>query len=211
MKRSNFYKFLSSVYNSPPTEELVSILYTDDVMNTLSMLDGKIKEYLKGPIEPYSLIVQDFHDLFMVPGEKYCTPYEAVYADKRFIGDTIVGNLLMGPSTVAVQKFFKRVGFEVSKDYKELYDYIGLELEFMALLCEKEENTIDNTPHAISSILKMEMEFVSDHLSKWIPAFTEKLISNAQTNFYKSIGLITNAFIYDEAMYLTDIMAGIEV
>lgn len=197
MRRSDFYKFLSSVYNAPPTEELVTLLYSAGTVNSLLLLCKEAKDYLKS-CGPYSEIVQDFHDLMMVPGWKYCTPYEAVYIDTRIVGDKIASNLLMGPSTTAVQKFYQKAGFEISNQYKELPDYIGLELEFMAMLCADEENSDEFA----QSFLMLQGQFLTEHISRWIKPFCNKLKLNAQTNVYKAIALITDSFIEDELLYL---------
>lgn len=200
MKRSDFYKFLSSVYNAPPTEELVTLLYSAETVNSLLLLCNEAEDYLKSH-EPYSEIVQDFHDLMTVPGKKYCTPYEAVYVDTRVVGDKAIGNLLMGPSTIAVQKFYQKAGYEISNQYKELPDYIGLELEFMAMLCVDEENSDESA----QSFLILQRQFLTEHLCRWITPFCNKLKSNAQTNVYKAIALITNSFIKDELLYLNGV------
>ncbi len=140
--RAGAYEVLAALYSRPPTEELVAGLLKLAPSPALDALsDGPAAECLRryalacGGEPDMAALRQEFDDLFVVPLGRYVTPYEAVYRDQRLVGERVVGGLLMGPSTVAVLSDYRAGGVEVAPDCGELPDHIGIELNFMAILC----------------------------------------------------------------------------
>lgn len=207
--RRNFYKFLASVYLEAPSHEFINaILDPSFLQGLIETFGNSNSEYLlnfsnsRGTAAPcpyYEAVKQDYMDLFRVPLSKYVTPYESVYRDKRIVAGKEVGRLLMGESTLAVKKIYNKAGLEISKDFAELPDHLGTELYFLYHLCEMEKNAWEREEKEEAlRLLGIERDFLNDHLSKWISDVCDDIIEKAETDFYKGIATITNAFIFED-------------
>jgi len=196
--RGGIYRFLSSLYLKPPSEEMLRKI-RNGLEEVGSLFPSSI-EHFKVFFNEYDgdvkRVGQDFMDLFMVPTEKYVTPYEAVYMDKRVINDQVVSGLLIGSSTVSVKRTYEKMGMGLSSECKELPDYIGLELEFMSHLCGEEKKAEEEgNPHRTEFLLSAEREFLQDHLGKWVPMLCERVFEKAETGFFKGVAQLTREFI----------------
>jgi anaerobic sulfite reductase subunit A len=90
-------------------------------------------------------------------------------------------------------------GWEPSKDmFRIMNDHIGLEFEFMAILCEEQilaYNT-DN-PDRVKRSVKEQKEFLETHL-KWVGFFCLDVNRFSQTGFYQGVARVTDAFMTQE-------------
>jgi thiosulfate reductase/polysulfide reductase chain A len=80
---------------------------------------------------------------------------------------------------------FRKAGVHKSEDYKDLDDYIAVELEFVRYLLEK-----GDTDAAAN--------FINNHLLNWIPEFHAALYNAAALNLYKGISAFTLSFLFHE-------------
>ncbi|NIN51941.1 MAG: hypothetical protein GTN80_06455 [Nitrososphaeria archaeon] len=148
----------------------------------------RFKENFRGNEDDYETLIQEYYNLFKIPGGKYVPPYESVYTDKK--------GLIMGPSTVATKKFYARAGVEVSNEYKDLPDHIGLEQRFVSHLCDKELKCwIKGDAKGAMTLLALQREFLNDHLMKWISEFRKKVEESTKNDFYKGITRLTEDLI----------------
>jgi TorA maturation chaperone TorD len=206
--RARAYEVLATLYLNPPTEQLVDGLLklsTSPVM--ADPFGGPATECLRRCAAAHrgelDALRQEFDDLFVVPLGRYVTPYEAVYRDQRVVGDTVVGGLLMGASTVAVMSEYRAAGVEVSSACGELPDHIGVELSFMAFLCAHEEQSWNAGEHeGARSLLHRQKRFLGQHLLQWAPALSSRIIQVAQSDFYRAIALLTEDFLRADAAIL---------
>lgn len=196
--RSGIYRFLSSLYLEPPSEGILGKIR--EGLGELGSLFPSSIEHFKFFFNEHNgdvkRVRQDFMDLFMVPTERYVTPYEAVYTDKRIVNDQVVLGLLVGSSAVSVKRTYEKMGMELSSECKELPDYIGLELEFMSHLCRKEKKAEEKgNRDRVKFLLSIEREFLRDHLGKWVPMLCERVFEKAETGFFKGVAQLTKEFI----------------
>ncbi len=196
--KEGIYSFLSSVFNSSPQEKHISLLNDEDIIDVLHQLSPESVPYLKPPAR-VDLIRQDFNDLFMVPGEKYVTPYESVYVDENRADGLPGKKLLMGPSAVDVKKFYKKAGFKLSQKNIELPDFAGTEIEFVATLLREERAYLENDKlEEAYSLDKSRMEFLKLHLGRWIEQLCDRIFKNAESDFYKGIALLAKRFVLQD-------------
>ncbi|MBI2191661.1 MAG: molecular chaperone TorD family protein [Planctomycetes bacterium] len=145
---------------------------------------------------PEDVLRQDFHDLFMVPGGKYVTPYESIYHDAPIEANGRTKARTFGPSTQVVREFYRRVGLRIAANYTELPDYVGLELACMEYLCRREAH---EESEAVSRIGAMERVLLQDHLVVWIPGLVKNIHEKAGTAYYKAKATVTLSWIQQEA------------
>lgn len=168
-ERKNTYLFLSSLFLSPPNKELVE--KAKEIGEEL-----KIEE-LKNSEDNLIKLEIEFHNLFVVPNEKYVRPFESVYVDG-----------MMGQKTmIKVKKFYEEQGI---KSYG-IADNVGVELQFMALLCDKDK--------------ELQKKFFNEHLINWISNLCDEIIKSAEGNFYKGVAILTKNFLDFERRELNEI------
>ena len=133
----------------------------------------------------------EYTRLFLGP-DKHISPHEAVH-HQRDDGDWGVH---WGGSTVDVKKFIETTGLEYKQEYSGMPDHISVELEFMKEAAGREAQAIEEKDwEGALYCQKMEKKFICDHLIKWIPAFCDKIISQAEISFYGDLADVTKDFI----------------
>jgi TorA maturation chaperone TorD len=202
--RAAVYELLAALYLSPPSPELVA-----GILRTASgegWSDGPGAEHLRRFAAGYDgnaeTLHQEFDDLFVVPLGRYVTPYEAVYRDERIVGESRVGGLLMGPSTLGVLSAYREGGVGVPPECGELPDHIGIELSFMARLCAREREAFEaGDERAAAGLRSQQVQFLQTHLLHWLPALSERIVRSAESDFYRGIALLTEELVRADAVF----------
>ncbi len=203
--RANMYRFLSAAFLEVPSAAVVAPLLADGFADGLEEMFGAgvaddLRQFVQGFQGDYAALDQEFQDLFMVPLGRYVTPYEAVYRDEREVGDTRVGGLLMGPSTLAVKQLYREAGAAISEDFKDLPDHVGLELACMEFLCKAEAQAWDREDLAgVHRVQGFQKRLLQDHLLQWVPALCARIRERASGPFYRGIAHVTQAYLKQEA------------
>ena len=194
--RRAVYAFLSSAFAQPPTREGLAALRSGAFLQPAGELLGEatvlpLQEYAKAVelvAELERQAQQEFMSLFKVPGGQYITPYESVFRDTRDVAGEQVKGLLMGPSAVDVQKWYKLAALDISDEYKDLPDHICLELNYIAHLCSKEREFTDaEDDPRLTRTLEMERDFLAAHVVSWIDALRNKLYEKSQHAYFRAI------------------------
>ncbi len=139
-------------------------------------------------------VAADYAKTFLAAGEATgvaAFPYESIYANKK--------HEIGGRTEQEVLALYVLHGWEPSKDmFHTMNDHIGLELEFMAVLCEEEllACQTDNADRVAMS-RRDQNEFLCTHL-KWAGAFCMDISKYAQSEFYQAVGKLTNVFLEQE-------------
>ncbi|MDD4172442.1 MAG: molecular chaperone TorD family protein [Syntrophomonas sp.] len=94
-------------------------------------------------------------------------------------GDAII----MGPSDNRVRQFYSHYGVECDQ-LQVPADHIMVELEFMAIMAEKFEETGDAFYFAAMQ------EMMNQHLEHWVLIFLKNIEKNARTNFYRDLAAV---------------------
>ena len=196
-QRSSIYGFLARVYRKELTSEMLAQIKAPRFKEVLSDLEVKLGDefFSVSDKELIENLAVEYTRLFLGPG-RHISPHESVQYE-RDDGDW--GNL-WGASTVEVKKFVESLGLKYKESDTSIPDHISVELELMQKIIEKEKQawSMKNVKDALH-YLKIEKMFMEDHLSKWIPQFTDKIINEAEISFYREMAKITAKFVDIEA------------
>jgi DMSO reductase family type II enzyme chaperone len=142
-------------------------------------------------VEYTGLFITGFHNIF-------CPPYESLYKES--------GRRLMGESTIAVKRVYRRFKLGVSRQFKDLPDHIGCELEFMYFLSLNESKLeAGGRDQERDLCIRCEKEFLEDHMLRWVPDFVECLERNSSSEFFIHLSRFTKEFITEDAKCLSGI------
>lgn len=203
-ERGRTYGFLSSLFLKPPADPVVSMIKSGDILAAFQS-----GEESKGYAELVRFVkeaaaIADLKDeleaehtsLFVLPSG--VIPHEAAYLDKE--------KRLGARVTIAVRQFYERAGADVLDTCIEMPDHMGMELEFMGLLCKLEKGLREGSDQsALEGCIKSQKNFLDEHLSKWVYQCCEKIIGKATYGFYKAIAHFTIDFMKREEEYVSDL------
>jgi TorA maturation chaperone TorD len=140
---------------------------------------------------PDDLLV-DYTRLFLGPSQVMAKPYGSAWLD------TLA--LMMGDSTLAVTDLYREGGFELSGTFQELPDHIAAELEFLYLLTFRENRARrDGDVETLRATAELKRRFLGQHLGAWIGPFSAAVKAGAETDFYRALADLTEAFVRREA------------
>lgn len=151
-----------------PTPELVE-----------AVADGALDGVVPG-VDTASLdaLRREYTRLFIGPGEMACPPYESVHRDGE---DENATGPVLGPSTDAVERWYREYGLATSPDWSEMPDHVAAELEFVAYLLD-----VDETAAA---------QFLDEHPRAWLPAFLDDVAAATRQPFYASLAETTRTVV----------------
>lgn len=120
-------------------------------------------------------------------------PYESVYTSPE--------GLVMQDAFEQVQGIMRNHGL-ASSAHDIPADHIGLELEFMGVLCEEAAEALKkNDEAAVEKSFDEQQQFLQTHLLNWVPGFVADINKTGMTPFYKHAGNLTGAFLEMEKQY----------
>jgi TorA maturation chaperone TorD len=159
------------------------------VSSKAAVLEGKERKKL------LTDLAIEFASLFVNPGQQMgrerVLPWESGYFTTP--------PRMYGPPYHEVIEAYRMVGFEKPKEYSEPEDHIAMELEFMAHLARLTTASIDNGKADFAlGYLKLQKEFLKDHLLRWVGKFSDKLMKNSEkreVDFYYALGMMLESFI----------------
>lgn len=199
--RRDFYGFLARAYLKEPSEDMVGGLCDLGLLADLEESFGKetvlpLRRFQPSFDGDCKKVRLDFHALFKAPVKRYVAPYESVHVDGRKVDGREEDGLLMGPSHRQVLSFYKKAGFSLSPESGELADYIGNELEFLSRLCDEEVQACSKGDEELARRCRaVQLEFLEQHLGKWVQSLAERTRRKAITGLYKGIARLTSAFV----------------
>jgi TorA maturation chaperone TorD len=190
--RSNIYGFLSSLFREEITAERIRQINDPAIKEVLSEMGIQYEIFSqKDQDQLLEDLAVEYARLFLGP-DKHISPHEAVH-HQRDDGDW---GTHWGASTVDVKKFIESTGLEYKQEYSGMPDHISVELDFMKEAAGREAQAIEEKDwEGALYCQKMEKKFICDHLIKWIPAFCDKIITQAEISFYGDLADVTKKFI----------------
>ena len=140
----------------------------------------------------------DFTSLFLM----HLVPYESFYTrDDQMIesgGDNPVLNL------------YNELEFTVELDKARVVspDHIGVELEFMYMLCVASLKAFnDDDKDALCELYQVQRAFLKEHLLEWTPLFLINAKRESRTPLYHDGAELTLEFILSDFEYVTEKLA----
>ncbi|MDS9472713.1 molecular chaperone [Sporosarcina pasteurii] len=213
--RQFIYDILARFFVEEPSKEYLTYFVENELVNIFPFVEESkgieeaiedIKAYLKEHDvihndDDYENLHWDYTKMFIGPLELTAPPWESVYVRKD--------RLLFQENTVAVQRKYEEFGFVIRDQNLEAEDHVGFELNFMFHLNELCIETIEKAePHAISYLsylIDQQEKFLENHLLAFIPAFSEKVIENADTQFFKGMAKLLDAYLKLDQAILREI------
>ena len=187
--RKHFYQLLQVLFYQPLTELTLAQLKEQGNLHDLQdMGQGGQLLYpflMKATGSDLLKAKEDFNQLFVGPGSILAPPWESVYRSRE--------HLLFDKTTHQVRKQYHDFGLQFIQENNEPDDHLIIELEFMMHLndlCLNEDHH-----NRLAELLPKQIYFLDEHLSQWIPLFTEKIMKSAQTDLYKGAGMLLNDFL----------------
>jgi len=212
--RRNIYAFLSRMYEKEISVDFLKELSTrDSPIFRIGRSEGLDEGFRKGfglmsgylNLSGRDLnrvwleLAADYASLFLGVKKKPPHPSESVY--------TSGGHYKFQESRDQVLKAYLEAGVDRVKEFTEPEDHIALELQFMEYLCRKTIEALErNERGEAKKYLKIQRDFVNDHLAKWIPQFTQDILESADVDFYKGVAYVTRAFIEAEREAIPDLI-----
>lgn len=190
--RATIYRLLSACFYQPEdcfiTDDLFGQLTT-----ALNSVDSTLEELAKNMEAAFCQLKQeqllgDYSRLFLGPFEILAKPYGSVYLD----GEKVV----MGDSTMNAKACYREADFDVADNFREMPDHIAVELEFLYLLCFKQNEALaaDNRLD-LMRWQEIETVFLRNHLGRWAGDFCGKVRKHAETDFYRLLAKLTDKYL----------------
>jgi len=102
--------------------------------------------------------------------------------------------------TLDIRNMYAESGIVFNKLHLEQDDHISIELEFMAILGERMSDDI-RVRTSQQTLIETQIQFLEQHIMKWVPSLAEILCNQARTPIYRILGFILKEFLpYDTAM-----------
>ncbi len=183
-ERADAYKLLAECYYLPD-ETLLKTL--EDFGKTYG---GFFSQVVRNAPKPDDLERHkvDYSRLFLGPFKLLAPPYGAVYLEN---------GKFMSYSTLVVRDLYEQEGLDIV--LKDSPDHISVELEFMYFLALKETKARENSDlEEATRLYDKQTSFLQIHLGRWIRPFAHNIEKNAQTEFYKALGLATKNFVLED-------------
>lgn len=221
--RSNLYGLLSSVYLQIPDRRILGLHWdsavkllgfpqvgttrfqegTEDALkeieNGLRLINAYISKEDHAFEKDLSNLSKDWTRLFRgVDKGGPLPPYESLYR---------TGNIQEKPAQ-DIHRLFSKMGVHVPEEWHQPPDYIGVELDFMRLLCEKEREAWEKPgSDSVLEVVEIEESFLENHLSLWIFIFCEKMMEQAREDFYQGIARLTKGLVEYDRTHLRNIIS----
>jgi TorA maturation chaperone TorD len=198
LARADIYRLLSACYYQPEESFLEEEVFSQ-LKTALS------KAHTSGVIEASGLddsfrasgveaLLLDYSRLFLGPFSILAKPYGSVYLD----GEKVV----MGDSTMQALELYREGGFDVAEDFREMPDHIAVELEFLYLLSFRISQVSDDEEQ--TRLVALKHRFLENHLGRWVGTLSAAIRNGAETDFYKQLASLTEAFVREDLTELTE-------
>jgi len=179
---ANTYKFLSNCFYYPEEKQIALI-------KEYPNKNHQRFQQLINSLEDIDSLKVDYSKLFVGPFKVLAPPYGSVYLEE--------GKAINGESTIDIANMYIQENLKV--DLKEPADHIAIELEFMYYLMLKELDAIEKNEIDTSiEYIKKQKTLINNHLSLWVPKFTDEITNHTKTEFYKQLSLLLNELISSE-------------
>lgn len=141
----------------------------------------------------------DYTRLFIGPYELPTPPWESAYLNEE--------RLLFQEETLKVRRKYLKYAFLPKDVGHEADDHLGLELDFMFQLTHLSLSELKNKDYRkYLQLLHDQKSFLEEHLLKWVPELSDKIVECAQTDFYRGMALILKGFLLLDLKALEELL-----
>ena len=195
--RIAIYALISRLMLVEVDEEFLDNIEQDEVL--LSFFPNyrdwtKRKEYSRAElIEQYYNV--DFTNLFLM----HLVPYESFY--------TRDDQMIESGGDNPVVELYNSLDFRVELDSARVVsaDHIGVELEFMYMLCiALQKALVAEDKEGICELLEVQRAFLKEHLLEWTPLFLINAKKESRTPLYHDGAELTLEFLLSDFEYINE-------
>ena len=195
--RIAIYALISRLMLVEVTEEFLDNIEKDEVL--LSFFPNyrdwsKRKELSRSDlIEQYYNV--DFTNLFLM----HLVPYESFY--------TRDDQMIESGGDNPVVELYNDLDFRVELDSARVVsaDHIGVELEFMYMLCTAMKKALDaDDKKGVCELLEVQRAFLKEHLLEWTPLFLINAKKESRTPLYHDGSELTLEFLLSDFEYVNE-------
>jgi putative dimethyl sulfoxide reductase chaperone len=198
LARGAIYRILALGFASPRPEivNFVGDGLARNLVELVALLPSDVSAELTGAVEGLTPAVGslgeiegEYNRLFRTA--LACTPYETEYDPMR--------SVRKGHVLADIVGFYTAFGLQPSGKQGELPDHIGMELEFMSLLLQKEAYArLHDWTEKVEVCADGQRKFLNDHLGTWVFAFCDRLEETSVLEFYRGLARLLSAFMTHE-------------
>jgi len=207
--RGYLYALLGLAYYREPTREFIEGLVENDPFSPSPFLavDEQMARGLRllcASLEPcrggvsdrgLERLQGDHCQLFIGSGMPAAPPWESFYRTEE--------RLMFSNHTLEVRAFYERFGLVSERKEQEPEDHIGLELEFMACLCDRHGECLRKGDVAEAArTVQAQRDFLDEHLLRWASRFCKEVDRFAWTDFFRGMAQLTEGFIAWDRCFL---------
>jgi len=128
-----------------------------------------------------------YASLFLGVGAKTVSTCESIFRGEA--------RRLFQSSHFEVQQVYQEIGMIKNEKYHEPDDHIAVELSFMARLCELTQEALGESQGRSANYLRLQSDFLENHLLPWIPDFSRDLLEATSSSFYRGMAHLLNGYI----------------
>lgn len=134
----------------------------------------------------------DWTRLFRGVSPKYGPPppYEGIYLEGGGGTEKIMQD---------VCRYYSENGLTINETFQNRPDYIGIELDFLNYLSEREVNAMESgNDNRASECQRAARMFLLEHLGKWCGKFCDLAVIHAKTDFFRGLLNVTKGVVSNE-------------
>ena len=195
-KRGAIYAFVSRLMMQEVDDNLLDMIEKQEPYRSFfpHLKTWKKKEELsrKDLVEQYYNV--DYTNLFIM----HLVPYETFYTRDDQMIESGFGN--------PVSELYDALNFKVELEKARVIsvDHIGVELEFMYMLCQAQVKAIEaGDQEGVCELFQIQKGFLKDHLLEWAPMFLINVKREARTPLYHDGAEMTLEFLLSDYEYVT--------
>ncbi len=140
----------------------------------------------------------DFTNLFLM----HLVPYESFY--------TRDDQMIESGGDNPIVELYNELDFRVQLDEARVVsaDHIGVELEFMYMLCTATQKALEaEDKESVCELLQVQRAFMKEHLLEWAPLFLINVKKESRTPLYHDGSELTLEFLLSDFEYITEKLA----
>ncbi len=198
--RIAIYALISRLMLVEVDETLLGNIEKDE--NLLALFPNYAKWSKKDELSTKKLIEEyynvDFTNLFLM----HLVPYESFY--------TRDDQMIESGGDNPVLELYNELDFRVELDKARVVsaDHIGVELEFMYMLCNAIKKALDaDDKDGVCELLQVQKGFMEEHLLEWAPMFLINAKKESRTPLYHDGAELTLEFLLSDFEYIHEKLA----
>jgi TorA maturation chaperone TorD len=205
--RSVSYAFLAWIFLEAPDCDFISRLLADDHNNWTGLISDSTdnKSIISGlemmhcslrgnqPVaieEICSYLAVEHTRLLRGVSREYGPPppYESLYRSSEISSETSI--------LVQIAEYYRQAQVKLPECGSDRIDYLGLELDFMRLLCEEESRCWEQGDrNAAEGFFQLSQRFLKEHLLAWVPIYCSSIIKHQEPGFYQGVARLLRGFL----------------